>query len=274
MQTVCTSFLPHVKNTVELSKVNTNGNAAATTRYYDYRCSHLHKGADYDLILSQDPWDEFMAERERGILTSILPKLFPSGIPRYLDFACGTGRITGLLETHVRESYGVDISREMMEQARRKCSRTTFLLGDVTKGEDLGVEPVDLVTAFRFFGNAQDELRRAAFHAIQRLLKPGGTLILNNHQNHWSLRNLLRVVKCRGQYASLSTLKLKRLLQEAGFRIDRTYGIGWWYPGSRLLDRVAVMDSRMVRLLDPLCRVRPLALFCPDLVIVARRVSG
>jgi hypothetical protein len=160
-----------------------------------------------------------------------------------------------------------------MEQARRKCSRTTFLLGDVTKGEDLGVEPVDLVTAFRFFGYAQDELRRAALHGIRRLLKPGGTLILNNHENRWSLRNLLRVVKCRGHYAGLSYLKLKLLLQEAGFRIDHTYGIGWWYPGSRLLDRVEVMDSPMVRLLDPLSRMRPLALFCPDMVIVAQRVS-
>ena len=39
----------------------------------------------------------------------------------------------------------------------------------------------DLVTSFRFFGNAQDELRSSALAAINRHLRPQGYLIINNH---------------------------------------------------------------------------------------------
>ena len=59
----------------------------------DYRHSHLHKGAEYDAALGSDPFDAFLAIRERALLLRLLDRLFPRGLSRYLDFACGTGRV-------------------------------------------------------------------------------------------------------------------------------------------------------------------------------------
>src|SRR3954454_9558254 len=101
----------------------------------DYRHSHLAKGEDYDRDLSRGDFDTYMTAREREILARIVPRLFPGGVPRYLDFACGTGRITQMMEALSAESFAVNISEAMMDQARRKCARTTFLLRDVTREE-------------------------------------------------------------------------------------------------------------------------------------------
>src|SRR5213076_3244584 len=115
-----------------------------------YRHSHLVKGADYDAALARDPFDAFITARERALLLQAVGSLFPRGIPRYLDFACGTGRITQWVAPLAARSYGADVSEKMLAQARSKCRGTAFLLRDLTR-EPAGLEPVQLVTAFRFF---------------------------------------------------------------------------------------------------------------------------
>lgn len=157
----------------------------------DYRLSHLGRGDDYDDSLSLSPWARYMSSWEHGILTRQLPRLFPAGIPSYLDFACGTGRITAFLEHMATKSYGVDVSASMLEQARHKCTRTIFYNTDLTV-DDFHIEPMQLITAFRFFGNAQAELRLSALRAIRAILVPRGYLVFNNHKNTSCLQSLLR----------------------------------------------------------------------------------
>ena len=69
-----------------------------------YRDSYLKKGDRYDDELAGAPLDNYIANVEEKILAKILPKLFPCGINRYLDFAGGTGRITQLIEPFAQES--------------------------------------------------------------------------------------------------------------------------------------------------------------------------
>jgi hypothetical protein len=51
---------------------------------------------------------------------------------------------------------------------------------------------VDLATAFRFFPNADPELRRTTVDALAAVLRPGGHLLLNNHRNFWSSSYVVR----------------------------------------------------------------------------------
>ncbi len=237
----------------------------------DYRRSHLAKGVDYDRDLGEPGFDAYMAGRERDILVRIVPRLFPNRIPRYLDFACGTGRITQLIEPMAEVSLGIDISKSMIAEARGKCRRTVFMVGDPTR-EQPAIEPVHLVSAFRFFGNAQDELRRSALAAIHALLVSRGFLIINNHRNAWSLHRLL--MRCRGESdgANLSYRRLNRLLAECGFQLLRTYGIGFWVVRHRL-KRPEALNSPAARFLEPVSNLRVLGPFCPDAVIVARKLG-
>ena len=83
-----------------------------------YRDSHVGKGADYDLALARDPFDAYMARREREIVLALLARLQRAGVRRSLDFACGTGRITQLLDGVVEACFAVDVSDSMVAPAR------------------------------------------------------------------------------------------------------------------------------------------------------------
>ena len=82
----------------------------------DYRSSHLQSGASYDSNLAGSPFDNYMAVWEKKHLQQILKATFPGGIGRYLDFACGTGRITEQIAPSVQQSTAVDISETMMAE--------------------------------------------------------------------------------------------------------------------------------------------------------------
>ena len=131
----------------------------------------------------------------------------------------------------------MDVSESMVAEARPKCPRTRFVVHDVTE-TPLPIAPVELVTAFRFFGNAEDDLRVSALQAIRRSLAPGGYLVLNDHENPWALQTLLRRLVGQRARADLHHWKLRRLLPSAGFRVRRTesaYGYtvrGWRVPRS------------------------------------------
>jgi SAM-dependent methyltransferase len=239
----------------------------------DYRNSHLAKGADYDRALAAGNFDSFMAARESELLDEIIPNLFADRIPRYLDFACGTGRITQQLEAHAIESFGLDISEKMVEQARQKCARTNFFVGDFTQGEP-PVTGVNLVTSFRFFGNAQPGLRTAALRAINRMLVDRGYLVINNHRNpntprQWILR--ARGIPRTESLGWLTFGELESLLSDAGFETFEVHGIGVWAVLARF-ERPQVLESRVGRSLERLSELGPLTRISPDAVIVARKV--
>ena len=136
----------------------------------NYRQTHLDKGGVYDATIASDPFDAYMARWEASYLRQIVPELVQGG-GRYLDFACGTGRITAIVAPLVRESVGVDLSESMLAEARPKCPATRFLQADLTR-EDVDIGQFDLATSFRFFGNAEHELRQAAIAAIAKRVRP------------------------------------------------------------------------------------------------------
>jgi len=234
-----------------------------------YRDSHLGKGADYDLALARDPFDAYMVRRERDIVLALLARLQRAGVRRSLDFACGTGRITQLLDGIAEACFAVDVSESMVAEARAKCPRTRFFIQDILD-TPLPIAPVHLVTAFRFFGNAEDSLRARALQAIHRCLAPGGYLLLNDHENPWTVQRLARRLLGDRNRADLHHWKLRRLLRSAGFRVRRTYGIGLWIYRAKLEGR-GVLNSRWADALELLSRIPFLDRFCPDAVILAQR---
>lgn len=234
-----------------------------------YRDSHLEKSADYDQDLKEGAFDAYMATHEAAFLRRNIPILFPGGLPSYLDFACGTGRITSVVEGLAERSYGVDVSESMQAVAKAKCKKTTFFLQDITQ-QPLDLEPVDLVTAFRFFGNAEEALRLAALQAISRQMASGGYLIANNHRN--PLSPYVRLGNLRGgnDPADLAPGKFEAALRAAGFSVQKVFGLGWWFIHSRMNNR-SFCESAFVSLIDPLSRIPGLYRYCPDCIVVARK---
>ena len=237
----------------------------------DYRASHLKRGDSYDATLAAGPFDAYMARIEDEHLRRIVPVLFAQARPRYLDFACGTGRIISTVAPMCAEAVGVDISPSMLEQARPKTPTAQFVQADLTRADvDLG--QFDLVTSFRFFGNAQHDLRLAVMKTLHRVLRSGGHLIINSHRNPHSLATLLHAAT-GGSFGGMDLhyFKLKSLLRDCGFAVAQVYPIGAWMYRYSIQgqqhepQRAAQLERRFS---SPI-----FAPVSPDVVVVARKIG-
>jgi SAM-dependent methyltransferase len=237
----------------------------------DYRASHLEKGGRYDASLAESPFDAYMSSWERKHLPQVLRRFCPDGPQRYLDFACGTGRITEQVAPMARHSVGVDISPTMIEQARKKCPQTHFHLVDLTQQDpDLGGD-FDLITSFRFFGNAQDELREGALRAMTKRLVKGGHLVINSHRNPRALQALLgRATGGTSGSMDLHLPKLRGLLNRHGLSIVGLQPIGAWMYRTSLMVSTAADDARALKN-EARFGGEVFASIAPDVIVVARK---
>lgn len=236
----------------------------------DYRRSHVERGPSYDATLDTNPFDAYMAKWEAYWLANLVTALHDNGISRYLDFACGTGRITRTVAPYARESIGIDISHSMLEVARTKCPGTRFIEADITRTSlDLG--KFDVLTSFRFFGNAQDTLRHEVLTAMARLLRPGGYLIVNNHRNPLSTSALLHRMTGGAHGMDLTYFKFRRMLEKSGFALVKAQPIGFWLFRSAMQSSTAIVDAGARG--ERLFASRIYAPFAPDMILVARRLN-
>lgn len=237
----------------------------------DYRAVHLKKGGQYDASLAESPFDDYMAKWERKHLPDVLRRFYPQGPQRYLDFACGTGRITEQVAPLAKQSTGVDISPTMIEEARKKCPKTRFQLADLTQ-EDPDLGDFDLITSFRFFGNAQDDLRDAALKALVRRLAPGGHLLINSHRNPRALFAVLERLT-GGTTAAAMDLhlpKLRSLLLRHGLSIVALQPIGAWMYRSSIMLSTRADEPRAVKN-EARFGGELFAPIAPDVIVVARK---
>ncbi len=161
----------------------------------DYRSVHdgVVMAEKYDeVVYGTSSPDVIIWEREKRILRELLTG---RKVERYLDFACGTGRVLAELEKYAGRSFGVDVSGKMPEKAKAKNTKARLIQGDPTQDPDIIEGTFDLITAFRFFLNAQQELRDEALRFIHSRLTDDGLFIFNNHGNKRSMRKLVRVKK-------------------------------------------------------------------------------
>lgn len=204
------------------------------TSYID---SHKYtgKGAEYERHYKTEAWDRFLWSREREILLEIVNEYLPDRDIDFLDFACGTGRITGLLENHVTTSTGIDVSESMLKIAGEKLRRTEIIEADITEENILTPRKFNLITAFRFFLNAEPELRTRAMQAIAELLADDGILVFNNHHNSDSpwikmLDTYRRCRKTNGIFNIMSIAQMQQLAEQAGLKIIEIYPVGFFHP--------------------------------------------
>jgi predicted TPR repeat methyltransferase len=202
-----------------------------------YRESHKYqsKGAEYEEYYQNKAWQRFLWSREQEILVKILEKYFMGRDVHLLDFACGTGRITEFLENRVKTSTGVDVSNSMLAVAKEKLKRTEIIEADITTENILKPRKFNLITAFRFFLNAEPELRSAAMGTLAELLDKDGHLVFNNHKNSGSPWIRLRHAHYRkknpeGIYNIMSIDQMTNLAETVGLQIIEIYPVGFFNP--------------------------------------------
>jgi predicted TPR repeat methyltransferase len=191
----------------------------------DYRNSHTapEKGESYHKAFTNVPYRNMVWELEQDILDHILKTYFHVNQINHLDFACGTGRILSHYADRASSSVGVDISPSMLEIARKHNQRSELFLADLTRDDVLNERKFNLITAFRFFLNAESELRMEVMKVLANHLGEDGYLVFNVHNNTNSLSNRLRKMLGRSLGRSLSLSDIETLLAGQNLEIEEIF---------------------------------------------------
>jgi Methylase involved in ubiquinone/menaquinone biosynthesis len=254
--------------------VNVDEGADVTARQTsDYAKRHLAAWVPvhYDQVMyAADSYDTFIWKVQQPFLRATAASMASrEGGLRYLDFACGTGRITSALEDLAGESVGLDISPDMLAAATVKAPRSRFRAGDILAEPDLATGPYDLITAIRFFVNTEGEMRRRVMPVLSALLAGRDSrLVFNVHMNalHFIPNYVYRRLHGWPGYRTMTYWQARRLAHEAGLEIVELYGFGL-VPERLHRGRLA----RAARWVDRKTAGKtPFSLFCRDLVLVCR----
>ena len=210
-------------------------------QYNNYSMSHQARnaGTKYQRDISSKYYGYVWNELEQPLLKEALARSAFSG--RVLDVACGTGRVTSFLALHFNEVVGMDISASMLDEARKNYPTLTFAKAGIEKEHGFRIK-YSLITAFRFFQNAEPGLRLQALAWIAAKLEPGGMGVINLHANPSSpyglyqfLRRLLGLrahgsTRLRDIYGSLPPTVIVDSVQAYGFWPRFMY-FGSWCNG-------------------------------------------
>jgi SAM-dependent methyltransferase len=235
----------------------------------DYRLSHAEQGYGAKYIQTfQSGYCAALWERvERPIVEEIFRSI--GGADRNcLDFACGTGRITSVAARFFGMVVGVDVSEPMLACAE-PCQNVRHLLVDITR-KPLK-ERFHVVSAFRFFLNAEDSLRRDALLAIRLHLVEGGRIVCNIHLNATSpagmASRLLNAISGHTTHNTFSLEQMKELLADAGFLVEKIIPYGFLPRPGHFAPRVCEVLVEPAETLSRALRIP--ARFAENFIVVA-----
>jgi SAM-dependent methyltransferase len=202
----------------------------------DYRNSHLAPecAAEFDGHYTWGRGCLYWQNFEKPYLEKLFARLGQEYPGRYLDFACGTGRILQLGFPYFTESVGIDVSGVMLAEARRKIPDVRLIQTDVMEDPpDIGT--FNVISLFRFILSSEQHLREGVLRWLRSVIAPGGILVLNNHLNRWSMLGIVHrldnvIYGRRG--APPADKDVEMLLQQCRFRVFERYGFGVippWY---------------------------------------------
>ena len=162
-------------------------------KHFDQFAQNYHEVLTQQLQASGLSADYFAMQKARIILDEALPKAF-AGTWRLLDVGCGNGQLEALIldELVARtprlaggainiQMDGIEVSEKCVEEARRKKLPFSFFRqydGQILPFEDGGF---DVVVFCVVLHHVPPEIREPLLRECRRVLKPGGALIIFEH---------------------------------------------------------------------------------------------
>ena len=188
--------------------------------------------SDYDAHRLGTPLRRSRYRRQWALIRRILADL--QGVRRVLDLPCGTGRYTGPLAESGYRVAGADISREMMEMARRKRPPGDGVLGYLQADAErlpLADGAVDCVVSIRFTFHLDSPARVRVLREMKRV---SSRWVLLDYRHLYTLRYLRRVTAQRlglddRPFERVSRRGLAQEVRAAGLRVHRVVRGG--FPG-------------------------------------------
>jgi len=200
-------------------------------RSYKHWFIEKHPQTQYDeLYDNESSFDAIIWRLEQRALKQLIERFVPCPSKvALLDFACGTGRVLTYLEGWFGSSIGIDISSTMAREARRRVRYSQVIVGDIESDPNLARGPFEVITAFRFFLNAEPELRERVLKALYNRLSQSGVMIANIHGHSPSLRSaafrLKLLFRSGATINEMRGSEFRRIVEQAGFRVVDSIGL-------------------------------------------------
>lgn len=203
------------------------------------RCTHVYLNprpalADLEAIYPADYYaysdaGSGLARRLRRMREArkvrILREVIGDGPSRILDLGCGNGRLLSMLREHGAPGWeleGIDFSAAAVERCRERGFRAT-----ATRIEDFDADDgsYDAAIMIQLIEHLEDP--RGVFARVARLLRPGGTFVLETPNvggldYRWFRGRFWGMYHFPRHWNLFSTAALARLLDDAGFTLLRT----------------------------------------------------
>lgn len=157
---------------------------------------------------------------DRRLLDTFADMVSAGGAARVLDAGCGPGRISEYLHSRGLTTVGIDVSRAMIDIARRDYPGIQFDVGSMLD-VDLAGGSVEGVLAWYSIIHTPPKLLAVVFAEFWRVLVPGGLLLLSFQVGD----ERVRLEHTYGHAVSydvyrLSPEKISDRLSEKGFRVE------------------------------------------------------
>jgi len=99
---------------------------------------------------------------------------------RLLDYGCGDGTFVAMAHADFRETSGVDVDAEQIEECRRRLGTLPGVQFGMTRDvEHASAHAWDIVTCMEVLEHCLEDERRRVIEALAQLLVPDGTLIVS-----------------------------------------------------------------------------------------------
>jgi trans-aconitate methyltransferase len=172
----------------------------------------------------------FVWERAKGVVELLAPQ--PG--ERILDLGCGTGALTADIASTAAETVGVDLSAEMIDEARRKFPALRFVVCDARSLSFLNeFDAVFSNAALHWIPDAEPVVK-----GVSRALRPGGRFV----SEFGGKGNVRRVTE------SLETALKKLGIPVAGAN-------PWFYPS--VAEYSSLLEKHGLEVLDAALFERP-----------------
>lgn len=205
--------------------------------YYDQ--SDYFEGRTGHLTDMQSPFQRYRVQK----VLDIYP---PMSGQRVVDFGCGWGTFGFELSNRVAEVVGIDFSEKSIELCNRRLDsdpreNLTFLCADAGD-TGLAADSYDLVIAADLFEHLYPDDSVRVVREAYRILKPGGRFsVWTPHRGHFLevLKNRDILIKRDVSHVDYKSLaRMKGMMEEAGFGIERAYYAESHLPGLRIAERL------------------------------------
>lgn len=160
------------------------------------------------------------------------------------DLGCGPGQVARVLRDAGVRVFGLDLSPEMLDHARRLNPDVEFREGNLLT-LPLPDNSLSGIAAFYAIVNIPAESLPTAFAEMRRVLAPGGLLLIAFHiggdvvrpEEMWGTRVSI-------EFYQFDRSMIQRMLEEAGFRVEEVIERDPYPPGVEFQSRRAYIFAR------------------------------